>query len=232
MIQQHSSKVQIFKITALFILGVIGFSSLCSSFELNRDDERVPCSFFDTVNLTDYYRYPNGSYQYENIIIPKEYTGTYNYEFRTLVRKERVQPHVRGCICLLKKCIKMCCGPDTMKYMNKSCEDIYPGNKTIEITFLSENNAKDVVIGDVFAVQEGRPCEHMYNLDPSQDNYTIFDNGTLLREYDGVYINKDSYCLASIQLEEDSPNRTLLPLVCFPDDSKDAKVIVYSYGKK
>ncbi|KAL5291457.1 hypothetical protein ACFFRR_010700 [Megaselia abdita] len=226
---QRSTEVQIFKIITLFTLVVFWSGSLGSTFELNRDDPRVPCSFFDTVNLTDHVRYENGSYQYEDIIIPKEYTGTYNYEFRTLSDKVKVQPHVRGCICLLKKCIKMCCGRDTMRYMNKSCEDIYPGNKTIEVTYFDGSIVKDVVIGDIFAVQEGRPCESMYGLEPPLDNFTIFENGTLLREFDSVYINKDSYCLASIETN-DLPNRTLLPLVCFPDQSKDAKIIVYSYA--
>lgn len=227
----RSTEVHMFQTFAWFTLLVFLSGSLGSTFELNRDDPRVPCSFFDTVNLTGHLRHDNGSYQYEDMLIPKEYTGTYNYEFRTLVDKVKVQPHVRGCICLLKTCIKMCCGRDTMKYMNQSCEDIYPGNKTIEVTYLDGSTVKDVVIGDIFAVQEGRPCMSMYSLEPSEDNYTIFENGTLLREYDNVYINKDSYCLASIQAYDDSPNRTLLPLVCFPDQSKDAKIIVYSYGK-
>lgn len=220
-----------FKVITLFTLAVFWSSSLGSTFELNRDDPRMPCSFFDTVNITGHHRHANGSYQYEDILIPKEYVGTYNYEFRTLVDKVKVQPHVRGCICLLKTCIKMCCGRDSMKYLNQSCEDIYLGNKTLEVKYLDGSGVKDVLIGDIFAVQEGRPCIAMYPLTPSEDNFTIFENGTLLREYDGVYINKDSYCLASIPESDDSPNRTLLPLVCFPDDSKDAKIIVYSYGK-
>lgn len=227
---QNSKQVQIFKVIALFTLVVFWPGTLASTFELNQDDPRVPCSFFDTVNLTGHFKHENGSYEYEDMLIPKEYVGTYNYVFKTLVEKIKVKPHVRGCICLLKTCIKMCCGRDSAHYFNQSCDDIYPKNKTIEVTFLDGSIVKDVPVGDVFAIQEGRPCHSVYSFDPVEDNYTIFENGTLLREWDAVYINKDSYCLSSTN-SDDNPNRTLVPLVCFPEGNETNK-IVQSYGKK
>lgn len=190
-------------------------------------EKEKPCSFFDTVNITDSLRNSDGSYQYFDIVIPENYTKMYDYiHLTSKFKKFKVPPHLRGCVCLFKKCIKMCSGPNIGKFLGKPMEDLTSKDNKIEI--MKGDSLEIVPLIDEFAVQEGRPCEILYDL-TSDDNFTIFENGTLFRNMDRVYLEKQDFCMSSYNAIDGK----LSPLVCFPDDGREDEIkeIVQAAGE-
>ncbi|KAH8390534.1 hypothetical protein KR215_004133, partial [Drosophila sulfurigaster] len=76
------------------------------------------CDYYDTVRLSEDQKLPNGSYKYQNIIIPSDLTGEYDYEIRMDGDAEKVSRHLRGCACRLGTCIRYCC-PKNQKLVDQ-----------------------------------------------------------------------------------------------------------------
>ncbi|XP_020714444.1 G-protein coupled receptor Mth2 isoform X2 [Ceratitis capitata] len=165
-----------------------------------RDGMHVPCTFFDTVNVTGDPHFPNGSYLHDGLLIPSDLVGTYDYIYTDMVRRVEVEPHMRACVCKLKPCINICCPWGESYSTNESAcvndtEYEWP-QPMLNLTMPGES-LKTVNMFRQFAVQNFRPCEFMFSLQPelgSFDDWKLFDNGTLLRVYDMVYLNKNEFC--------------------------------------
>ncbi|XP_070064380.1 G-protein coupled receptor Mth2 isoform X1 [Drosophila virilis] len=185
-----------------------------------RNGIHTKCSFFDTVNLTGYPSYPNGSYSYEGVLIPSHYVGTFDYIYKDLVDRVDVAPHMRGCICKLKPCINICC-PWGQIYNNSECQkdtntkQMWP-EPTINIT-LNNGSVQNVNIYEQFVVQSFRPCTEMFSLLPEinyYDTYQLYENGTLLREDDMHYIYKNEFCLVPTNINDTDLYYTINPANC------------------
>ncbi|KAH8283271.1 hypothetical protein KR054_002027, partial [Drosophila jambulina] len=75
--------------------------------------EIAGCDFFDTVNLTESWKYPNSSYLYEgHLLIPAELTAEYDHTELQNGTRVPVKSHMRGCACRLKTCLRFCCQVD------------------------------------------------------------------------------------------------------------------------
>lgn len=171
------------------------------------------CLFSDTINITGFPRLKNGSYQYHNIIVPERYTKIYDKIFLYKNEERKVPTHTRACICKLKQCIKMCSGPNTARFMNKFEENIDSKNNIIEIMDSEIGFLRTISIIDYFAVQEGRPCQLLFQISP-EDNYTIYKNGSLLLLNKNEFLEKDEYCLSSFG-ENKNRKSTVYPYSCF-----------------
>ncbi|XP_030561197.1 G-protein coupled receptor Mth2 isoform X1 [Drosophila novamexicana] len=185
-----------------------------------RNGIHTKCSFFDTVNLTGYPSYPNGSYSYEGVLIPSHYVGTFDYIYKDLVDRVDVAPHMRGCICKLKPCINICC-PWGQVYNDSECQkdtntkQMWP-EPTINIT-LKNGSVQNVNIYEQFVVQSFRPCTEMFSLLPEvnyYDTYQLYENGTLLREDDMHYIYKNEFCLVPTNINDTDLYYTINPANC------------------
>ena len=84
--------------------------------------------------------------------------------------KNSVDPHMRGCICKLKPCIRFCCP--------KNSKDCYPSNNKLIVT----NENEEVVIIDIsenkYGILTGRPCEKIYHLEPEdydEDRWNFYN---------------------------------------------------------
>ncbi|XP_034480581.1 probable G-protein coupled receptor Mth-like 10 isoform X1 [Drosophila innubila] len=166
-----------------------------------RNGIHTKCSFFDTVNVTGFPSFPNGSYSYEGVMIPSHYVGTFDYIYTDLVDRVDVAPHTRACICKLKPCINICCPwgqifNTTECQKDTSTDHVWP-EPVINIT-LKDGSIQNVNMYEKFVVQSFRPCSEMFSLIPQlnyYDTYKIFENGTLLREDDEQYMSKNEYCM-------------------------------------
>ncbi|XP_068158102.1 G-protein coupled receptor Mth-like [Drosophila tropicalis] len=169
----------------------------------------LDCDYFDTVDLSGIQPDSNGSYLYENLPIPAEYTGEYDYTLTGDGNKRiAVDKHIRGCACKLKPCVRFCCHHNLLLTKSECKGDM---NETLEYDpFLNITMADgSVVEGHVlseFVVQRHlpMPCQETgtYPLDDRNENYkwSLFENGTLLRQDDGVYFKKSHYCLQPSEL--------------------------------
>lgn len=68
----------------------------------------MPCNILDTVNITDGILQPNQNIHFNGIEYPKEQYASWDFIMENGVRRS-VQPHIRGCSCNLKPCIRFCC---------------------------------------------------------------------------------------------------------------------------
>lgn len=146
-----------------------------------RDGMHVPCTFFDTVNVTGDPHFPNGSYLHDGLLIPSDLVGTYDYIYTDMVRRVEVEPHMRACVCKLKPCINICCPWGESYSTNESAcvndtEYEWP-QPMLNLTMPGES-LKTVNMFRQFAVQNFRPCEFMFSLQPelgSFDDWKLFD---------------------------------------------------------
>ena len=83
----------------------------------------------------------------------------YNYVVENLTQMVKVEPHIRGCICDLKPCIRLCCVGDE----NNSSACIQ--TDTLTVPTHDEDEEIDLS-GNRYGVLVGRPCAKMYKLEP------------------------------------------------------------------
>ncbi|KAH8331182.1 hypothetical protein KR067_012539, partial [Drosophila pandora] len=165
--------------------------------------EDIPdCDFFDTVNLTGSLKLANGSYQYENLIIPAALTGDYDYEIDFDGQRRPVQSHVRGCACQLRSCVRLCCHHKQLLDANQCAEaeeQDLPFDYSLNITQRDGRVRTVHILEDMVVQQElPLPCNFHYSLNAESsedDNWTLFEDGTLLRHYDEARLSKQEYCM-------------------------------------
>ncbi|KAH8380250.1 hypothetical protein KR009_009684 [Drosophila setifemur] len=201
-----------------------------------REGTHVPCQFFDTVNLTGHTRLPNGSYEYEDVIIPHNLVGKYNYIFKTLVDRVEVPDHVRGCICKVKPCLNLCC-PWGFVYDGDACFNNTQDHRMwpkpeLNVTF-DGNITRTVNISEQFALQSFRPCAQMFGLQPEvteYDAYLIFQNGSMLRKDDQLLLEKNQFCLVPTYVNETDLFYILNPANCDSKNDQSAVRIFNTYA--
>lgn len=150
------------------------------------------CNYFDTVDLSKNEKLPNGSYIYENVVIPAEQTGIYDYEILSDGEAVSVAPHLRGCACKEGTCIRFCCHRNLFLVEDeRTCSgDITTAVDYDPIVKVTLNNGSVVtkhILND-FVVQQDLPvpCSAHFSLNPEVDpdlEWTLFE----------VRINKRSY---------------------------------------
>lgn len=141
----------------LYFKLLIFFVTLHESFEIS-------CDFIDTVNITAGSLNHKGNYVHNRIVYTKEFYATFDYIIDRFDGKRPVAPHIRGCICKLKPCIRVCCRETT-----ESEADCVKNNDLIVPT---RNRAEEIdLLSEKFAIIDGWPCELMYDLEPEENDY-------------------------------------------------------------
>ncbi|XP_022210857.2 probable G-protein coupled receptor Mth-like 11 [Drosophila obscura] len=184
------------------------------------------CDFFDTVNITSSLKAENGSYRYEKLTVPASLTGEYDYVIQHDGDRSRVPKHIRGCVCKLRPCIRFCC-PMEKRMRSFKCSkkgNSLSYNMTLEIMQHDGTLAWKHILRDMF-VQEDLPlpCKthFLLNNEKSRDLWTLFENGTLLRQYDQMYLSKQEYCLQPRKANNRTYyNYTIAPYNCAIEPSR------------
>ncbi|XP_037721779.1 probable G-protein coupled receptor Mth-like 2 [Drosophila subpulchrella] len=191
---------------------LFGFFTAFLLFVLQSNGEIIDCDFFDTVDISDGKRFSNGSYLYENLLIPSYLTGEYDFKLLANGSKEAVASHIRGCVCKLRPCVRFCC-PHNQIILGGHC---YSNTKTDQLSnvdpFLNVtlNNGSVVKMHyrEDLVVQWDlpKPCEEgdLYYLDHQEEmhKFTLFENEILLRHFDNVHLNKAEYCLQHLNFTD------------------------------
>ncbi|CAD7083129.1 unnamed protein product [Hermetia illucens] len=217
--------------TTIWLL-ILTFSIVISKIDAIQyvyDSLNVPCSFWNTINITDGIRLANGSYLYDGRIYPEDYVGTYDYEFVNLTFRQSVKPHLRGCVCKMATCVRLCC-PVTQYFddRQKICSDPPRNVSTLVNVTDYKGNVETVNIGEKFGFVYGTPCEKMYYLDPASfeyDKWDLFENGTVFRWEDRAYLSKNDYCF-SPTFTMNSSVMIFSPFVCFPN-TETSQYLIY-----
>lgn len=132
-------------------------------------DASLSCKFADTVNITDGYKDSDQNFVHNGDVYPYGTYQEFDYVENFAHVKTNVNPHIRGCVCKLKPCIRFCC--------HKNSKECIPSNK---LTVKIENEETKVIdIGENnYGILIGRPCEKIYHLEPEDydDDRWIFIN--------------------------------------------------------
>lgn len=118
-----------------------------------------PCNFLNTVNITSGHLDQNGNYLHKGVIFKKGLFAEYNYIVENLTELIKVEPHIRGCLCDIKPCIRLCCKGTLAS--SSACI------KTDTFTVPTNDEDEEIdITGKRFGVLVGRPCGIMYKLEP------------------------------------------------------------------
>ncbi|XP_046808536.1 uncharacterized protein LOC111687899 [Lucilia cuprina] len=188
------------------------------TFAQDEENNEEICPYQNTVNLTNLEKYENGSYLYEDILIPPEKQNFYDYHLKFLRKRVSVPRHLRGCVCENKPCIKLCCEKD--EYLNdkgntSKCEKI-TSEMTVQwiLPLLGEYDKVETAnILEHFTLQVGLPCREPEALDKTLDEWILKKNGSLYISSDGSELDTLDYCY-SPHLDEDSNEYILTPFSC------------------
>ncbi|XP_039488439.1 probable G-protein coupled receptor Mth-like 2 [Drosophila santomea] len=197
--------------------------------------EIADCSFFDTVDISVGQRLSNGSYLYEGLLIPAHLTAVYEFKLLPNGGKEQVPSHVRGCACKLRTCVRFCCPHDYLMDGGACVPNMTAEEQEILNPFLNVTLADGSVVQRHFRkdliVQGDLPwpsCE-MFSLDNRQklEEYTLFENGTFLRHFDHVYLDKREYCLQHLTFQDnDDYSIRIAPHNCSIEPKRMGQTVV------
>lgn len=152
------------------------------------DDFYRPCSIFDTINITAGIRDKQGNIEFEeNIYGPREYS-VYDYVFDYTHSYVKVKPHIRGCLCTKRNCIRLeleidkskswisnwnsfrlCCPPGQIANENERRCMEHPDHEVfVNITDEEEEKVQVLLHSDNYGIVIDKPCKTMYFLDPEE----------------------------------------------------------------
>lgn len=120
------------------------------SFDSINGNNSLACNFLDSINITS----DHLPTDYSKPIIfndttygPYDY-AVFDYELDRQMKKVPVEPHLRGCYCKYKSCIRICC-PNGHEYNfeRELCKQIPDVNysRSIELTILNEKDEYETV---------------------------------------------------------------------------------------
>lgn len=206
------------------------FIFLIISFILSVKCDKKPCNFFESVNITSGIKHSDGKIEFNGILYSQEFYGDFNYKFINRTYKISVKTHTRGCICLLKKCVQMCC-PEGQSYVSQKSSEPCRDDPFHE-KFIDTDNKLLERYGRVYL----KPCTDGYFLDPNlkpieewhlTDDGKVYVNVTGKRKPKPDIIGKTDYCLARNFSANYSAENHIKAYLCF----EKAKIEVVTYLK-
>lgn len=117
-----------------------------------------PCNFMDTVNITGGYKDSERKYHFQEIAFDFGTYMEYDYIIVNLSEKIQVEPHIRGCICQYRPCIRICC-----QNTDKMCVKT---DVLMNVPLLDGEERNIDLKSNEFGVLVGKPCVEMYKLEP------------------------------------------------------------------
>lgn len=135
--------------------------------------QELQCHFHDSINITDGEPFPNKSIIHNGIEFPKGHYAMVNHILNGS-RKVRVNPHTRGCPCLKKPCVRLCCPfgsyVSSMEFKKDvvCSENEAAKNVQVRITDDKSNQSSIIDLNQHFG-HVNRICNAHYML----DDYTI-----------------------------------------------------------
>lgn len=135
------------------------FIAICITF-VHCKDWKGKCKLKDTINITGGHEDNNGNFIHQGVNYSPGSFGVSNY---ILVKTQKilVEQHMRGCVCLYKTCIRICCA--SKSECSSDFSFLLPMHDEGEYE-LNSNSAE-------FGILRGTPCAHTYKLEPADYEY-------------------------------------------------------------
>ncbi|CRK99458.1 CLUMA_CG012609, isoform A [Clunio marinus] len=204
----------------LVISIIISARHFCHAFYFQ---EGEPCSFFDTMNITSGKQDQNGNFNFNGEIFKKGTFATYNYTIENFTDLVAAEPHIRGCVCNSKPCIRLCC-IDEEADENSTCIS------TNVLSVPTHDEPEEINLsGNTYGVLVGRPCPVMYKLIPEEydDDVWYFVHGSI-QLGNGKIASTQDYCFAQMALN-DTQEKITEVLFCYHSET-DVRLKLYPLG--
>lgn len=231
------------------MISIIGLSSIkwSDAFLLSHD---LPCDFLDSINITEGIRQSDKSIIYNNMTFHQDQYAKINYKLENGTARVAVDPYIRGCVCIDKPCIRLCCPYGTF-VEGRNCRS-HDAAKNFDAEILDANDKpENVILDDLFAYVDDRPCNKFFvakeyhikhvifhiNLNTQNCNdyncitYLLFYLQTGVVVHENKSITHREYCLR-LALNETTNKPKLGVLLCYKSaDKLQARFNILPYGK-
>lgn len=137
-------------------------SSTCYADDQSDESTHLPCKFLDSLNITDGIKGNNETIRFDGITFDRSEYATFDYVLVNGTHKRPVQPHIRGCVCKIKPCIRLRCPPGTFWRSRDVCYS-HAAAQNVSLDII--DRAKGIRRANIF--QEfshvlDRPCQMFY----------------------------------------------------------------------
>jgi len=190
----------------------MGNKSIRNEEYITNMSSKTACNIFLSVVITGWKMFPNGS-----LLSLDDTRMLYPPEYFWKKLNDDNETEVRGCLCLLRNCIRKCCPEGHTLTSEHLC---VPSNLTLlhpfAPQFIDEDTNKPVTNVDIHRLY-GNPCtEGGYLLDPqadAEDQFSLLLPGILSAPAEGNF-TVAQYCIEAFEEQEE-----VLPLLCFREDA-------------
>lgn len=137
-----------------------------------------PCHYLDSINITDgIYNKIDGSITFEGINYPISLYAPFDYELVDGSYRKTTTPHLRGCTCKLKPCVRMCCPRGQFLYKSHC----YANDTVFDVPAPVSNDGSNFVKEEIFNIFNyviGKPCHGITAMEPEEypdtDSWILF----------------------------------------------------------
>lgn len=132
------------------------------------------CSLRETINISSGALDTMGYFHHDGLIYEPGMFAEFDYVFVNATHEIPTEPHIRGCVCELKPCIRICkvCQEDD-QFANSKCVK----SSTLTLPHADGGSEEINLKGGKYAVLEGKSCRRMFKLDaiqyPEDDNWVF-----------------------------------------------------------
>lgn len=212
----------------------------------------LPCDFFDSTNITDGVSDADGVILFEGVSYPNHLYAEVGYVLENRKNGTVKVPkplHMRGCLCEIKKCIRLCCPHGQFMNSLGECYRHEAANQLETEVYQGVNDHTTVVLNDHFGYVDDRPCSDdkifetknhkILHVSFGFESRNIFTQNTcstvsFLQTGDIVFGNTTykhrRYCLQA-SYDEESKKVQLTAYTCEKEDDNSRKHAI-SYGKQ
>ena len=192
----------------------MGNKSITNEEYITNMSSKNACIIFFSVVITDWKMFPNGS-----LLSLDDTRVLYPPKYFWKEQNDSNETKVRGCLCLLRNCIRKCCPEGHTLTEEKDC---VPSNLTLLHPFapqlIDEDTNKPVTNVDVHRLY-GYPCSSdSYLLDPQtnvEDQFSLLLSGILSAPAEGNF-TVEQYCIEAFEKQ-----KAILPLLCFQEEDTE-----------
>lgn len=147
------------------VLLTIGLITGIIIFTLKFRPNNLPCDFFDSINITDGALHSDLSITYDNITFQKNQYAKIDYILEGETKTHTSMPYLRGCICNIKPCMRLCCPSQVLFDENtlKCTNQTHAAAKLFESDVIDEHNhTQKWILDHHFAYVHDKPCDKKY----------------------------------------------------------------------
>lgn len=170
LLQNLKMPMGIYIIVLIFVFGIVIILNSSIIYERNQ----LPCEYLDSINITDgIHRPDDDSVVFNGMVFDKNQYARIDYVLDNGMTHRAVPSYVRGCICQMKSCIRLCC-PYNSFYQNRSCHrhSNHTHIQRLKTTILNRHKQIELISLDHrFTYVTDRSCHQRYIADEYQMIY-------------------------------------------------------------